>query len=409
MRKLEQFVFFLLLTSIPIQLGKHFWPDFAFVQGIRLDYLSPTIYLSDILLLVLFLLTFKKVLPHAFALLKNKLVVVFAMAIVVSSLFSSVPIVSFFGILTLLKIWYLAVYVSAHFNSQSAAFLIWSFTLGGLIVTAILWMQFVNQGSIGGVFYFLGERTFSSSTPGIALFSLNDSLVLRPYGTFPHPNVAAFYLFMGFLLNLYAISQKTGKEFGFRLIVIMILTTGIITTFSRSVILLMLVALLIWMIKDRKLDWVRQKWVFLTAMPLILLGFGVLFIRIGENFTRDLGYRLELLRVSFFLFLSNPFFGVGINNFYYHEVIYQKVISPTLLQPVHNIFVHILISIGLLGSIPAFLFVRNLVKRSKDSSLLLTLVASVIMAGFIDHYFLTLQQGQLMLGLIIGLVLTNKS
>src|SRR4051812_29891213 len=45
-------LYFLLLLLLPTQLGKHFWPPFAFVHGLRIDYLSPTVYLTDLLLLL---------------------------------------------------------------------------------------------------------------------------------------------------------------------------------------------------------------------------------------------------------------------------------------------------------------------------------------------------------------------
>ena len=48
---LHRWLFYLLLLLIPTQLGYHFWPDFAFVNGIRVDYLAPTIYLTDLLIL----------------------------------------------------------------------------------------------------------------------------------------------------------------------------------------------------------------------------------------------------------------------------------------------------------------------------------------------------------------------
>jgi hypothetical protein len=45
---------FLFLLLIPTQLGRHFWPEWSYVLGIRVDYLSPTLYLLDLIWLVLF-------------------------------------------------------------------------------------------------------------------------------------------------------------------------------------------------------------------------------------------------------------------------------------------------------------------------------------------------------------------
>src|SRR3989344_4528231 len=41
------------LVLLPVQLGKHFWPAFSLVHGVRSDYLAPTVYLTDIILMFL--------------------------------------------------------------------------------------------------------------------------------------------------------------------------------------------------------------------------------------------------------------------------------------------------------------------------------------------------------------------
>ena len=43
----EKIALFLFLLAIPTQLGRHFWPEWSRVVGIRVDYLSPTLYLVD--------------------------------------------------------------------------------------------------------------------------------------------------------------------------------------------------------------------------------------------------------------------------------------------------------------------------------------------------------------------------
>ena len=49
-QKLERVFYFLLLTFLPTQLGLHFWPGFSFIKGIRIDYLSPTLFFNDLLI-----------------------------------------------------------------------------------------------------------------------------------------------------------------------------------------------------------------------------------------------------------------------------------------------------------------------------------------------------------------------
>ena len=55
--------------------------------------------------------------------------------------------------------------------------------------------QFIKGGTLG--LWILGERTFTISTPGIAKFDFYGREFLRPYATFPHPNVLA-----GFILTV---------------------------------------------------------------------------------------------------------------------------------------------------------------------------------------------------------------
>jgi hypothetical protein len=49
----SQTIFLTLLLLLPTQLGLHFWPQWASVFGMRVDYLSPTIYLTDIIIFLL--------------------------------------------------------------------------------------------------------------------------------------------------------------------------------------------------------------------------------------------------------------------------------------------------------------------------------------------------------------------
>ena len=48
----SKLLIWLIVFFLPSQLGLHFWPSFSRAAGIRLDYLSPTLYFVDLLLLV---------------------------------------------------------------------------------------------------------------------------------------------------------------------------------------------------------------------------------------------------------------------------------------------------------------------------------------------------------------------
>src|ERR1035437_10261792 len=62
---LSAIFFYLLVLFLPTQLGKHFWPNFSYVYGIRIDYLSPTLYFTDLLVIGLILFWVLEVLINA--------------------------------------------------------------------------------------------------------------------------------------------------------------------------------------------------------------------------------------------------------------------------------------------------------------------------------------------------------
>ena len=58
MKKIENVLLFLTLLFLPTQLGRHFWPDFSYIYSLKIDYLSPTLYFWDILVIGLLILFF---------------------------------------------------------------------------------------------------------------------------------------------------------------------------------------------------------------------------------------------------------------------------------------------------------------------------------------------------------------
>jgi len=62
-KKTFSILFKLIIFFLPTQLGLHFWPNFAFIRGVRFDYFAPTVYFTDVLLFLLivnFILISKK-------------------------------------------------------------------------------------------------------------------------------------------------------------------------------------------------------------------------------------------------------------------------------------------------------------------------------------------------------------
>jgi hypothetical protein len=99
--------FSLILFSITVQLGKHFWPSWSFISGIRIDYLSPTLYLSDLIIIGLLLLAVrrKKVVKTEFRRVRKEFLLFagFLLWIVIGIIFSPSPQVGGYFFVKLLE------------------------------------------------------------------------------------------------------------------------------------------------------------------------------------------------------------------------------------------------------------------------------------------------------------------
>ena len=156
----------------------------------------------------------------------------------------------------------------------------------------------------------------------------------------------------------------------------------------------------------------RRAILLIVIIALLFLTI-LLFQRFGSTYAKDLALRFQLVKIAFEIFLKSPLFGVGLNNFYYHEIDFQKNVSPILLQPVHNIYLLWIVQTGISGFIVSFIFLKSMVLKlrrsivSQEANLgfyksISLIIICILIAGMFDHYFLTLQQGQILLALTIG-------
>ena len=405
-----RFVFFLLLAAIPIQFGKHFWPSFSFVHGIRIDYLSPTLHVTDLIVVALILLSINGLYREAFKFFTSKLFILTVIVILVGCTFAVEKTAALFGLIKFLEFSYVAFFVSKVFSVKDRDVSVYLLTLGGVVTTIILSFQFILQSSLGGVFYYLGERTFSVATPGIATFHFLGQLVLRPYATFPHPNVTSFFLLLPITLLLFAHFRRDSIIYYFKAIALIVLSFGVCLTFSRIALLFLA---LIFMGRFLPAGLFRR----IIWVAVIVVFFLIVITRLETGILQDIGYRIQLIETSFQIFLRNPIIGVGLQNFFYHEVDFQNRITPVLFQPVHNIYLYWMAMTGIAGGVVLGLFLLKLYKRlrmlvatkSRFARASVLLALFILFAGLFDHYFLTLQQGQLVTAIVLGLVFSKQT
>ncbi|MCX6724572.1 MAG: O-antigen ligase family protein [Candidatus Shapirobacteria bacterium] len=404
--KLHQKLFWLLVFLLPLQLGRHFWPPWSYVLGLKVDYLSPTIYLTDILVfLILSLWVFDLILHSKFSI----------------SLYKFGKIVE----LTLLGL-----YVAKNGYQLSAVSypLSWAVFYSSLIAIA----QFFKQASLNGFFWWLGERTFNVATPGIAKAIINGQLIMRPYGTFPHPNVLAGFLLIGLILTIPYFDppiggEKQGLPYLFQknkflfMSYLLIVVLAIALSFSRSVWLLGLISSLFFLWKSKipkKLFWLAGGfWLIILILAFYLLP----HFSTNEAFFQ----RWQLMKAAGLMIKNDLLAGIGLNNFIVRLPDYWPVTGFTYwLQPVHNFYLLLLAETGMIGFL-IFIWLLILVFRRflKPSSMinfplfrvsernklhLLMALVAILLLGLTDHYWLTLQQGQILFALVLGLAWSSK-
>ena len=366
----------LLIFFLPSQLGLHFWPHFSYVGSIPIDYLSPTLFLTDLFiipLLVIYLVRSEK------SVKKFSKIIIPGLFVLINIIFGLNPSNSFFKYLRLVEYGILVCYFSARtkylFHSLKTIF---PYSL--ILINSLAWLQFYYQRSLNGLWYLWGERFYTLSTPYIAKISvLNLGQFVRPYSTFSHPNSLAGFLLVSFLVLRYF--YRYNKNQILLLTQIFILIT-IPLTFSRIGIFLEVFLILNVFLKTRLK--------FLFIIPLI-------FITIFIGNSQSLSERLNLIKVSLTQIIHHPLLGIGLGNF--------PIISPNH-QPDHFLPTLLISELGIPISLALLLLLTKILKIIKQlpQEILLTWVV-ILITSLADHYWLTLPQNILLIFIVISLSL----
>lgn len=279
-----------------------------------------------------------------------------------------------------------------------------------VVVSLLTILQFFFQHSVGGIFYFLGERTFFQQTPGIANASLQGTLILRPYGMFPHPNVLAGYLSVSLTLFLYLFPLFKKEKFKrvFLIVTFLIGLSALFLTLGRSALVGGTVIFIIWFFSQRTYALSRSLLIGLLIIAGIFIS-GMVFRFTSLSLTDTAVIeRVEQYKNAYQVFLTSPLFGVGYKN-YLPSLTHLEIVSTgfRFFQPVHNVFFLLLVETGIIGFLIFLIGLGKLIKQllhTKKSLLPLSLFMFFILTGFFDHYWYTLHQGQLLGAFVIGLL-----
>ncbi|MGI5828506.1 MAG: hypothetical protein ACOX6V_05805, partial [Patescibacteria group bacterium] len=296
----------------------------------------------------------------------------------------------------------LAVQLSLQKKERGWVGVVFSLQLIALLTLSTL--QIITKRSIGGVWCWLGERSFSSLTPGIALQSLLGGLYLRPYATFSHPNVLAGYAVLVVLWNYLFFVPRTPVQ---RKIKIVGLVVGIITiliSWSQGVWLSLVGVFIVGKLLSK---WPDLKSYSLFAGVIICLTIPFLLV-VGERMVGNLFLSEEIvvrnrLFQNFIQHLPNALIG----GYGWHGTWQQSRLGAAALlgyrglQPVHNAAWYIISSIGVVGVTILALISYKIIKKLSFYQVLIILL--IIFLSTVDHYPITQQQTLLLAILLLGL------
>lgn len=422
-------LFFLLIIFLPTQLGLHVWPEWSSVLGRRIDYLSPTIYFTDILIVLTLIFWWSESLLKrhpVFYLPAWKSVGIGIAAIIfifVNIYFSQRPQIAIYKWIKVIEYLCLAWYIVRSRVTIATVFLPISIAVAFSSLLAIL--QFIFQHSLGGIFWLFGERTLSLDTPGVARFTVclpseySCRLVLRPYATFSHPNVLGGFIAMTLPYLIYGSLHKKANYLSF-IIVIVVALTGLFVTFSRSAWFagLLIGGAAYYMVWKKIIIGSFVNRVIRHLGPLLFICFFVITLVLFFPSVTDesVVIRQELQQASIVIWQRSPITGVGLGNFLVTLPNVFSVRAGNFLQPVHNIYMLWLAETGLMGVFGIMLIFCMLCKplfatgRSQNEHVLLLLpIIGICLLGFVDHYPVTLQQGQLLFTLSLSLFLGRRA
>jgi O-antigen ligase len=279
--------------------------------------------------------------------------------------------------------------------SRNAQTIFFAFLTSALMQGLIVLSQFILNHSVGGVFYYLGERPINLTLAGIAKIAFDGRQYVRPYGTFSHPNsMAGFYLL---LFAYYFQLPYITRNRVFHSLFLLLCSILILISFSKTAIIGFTIIHFIQLF--HRWDYYRDCVVCFISRILVVVIPSLIFIQ-GQGDPLSVSGRLGLLNNAFRIIKEFPLLGVGLRNYSLYQHTFFNDYQFFFAQPVHNIFLLLACEIGIpLTFYFGYLFLLLL----KNKKVNFVLVAFLI-TGMVDHYWFTLQQNWLLLPLIFAMI-----
>ncbi len=413
------FLFLLLIFSIPLNLFLKISVTDSFVNGLQVDYLIQKIYLSDLLLALTLIAgaanlirqhSLKKLLPLAAVQIKkigshHKILslLILILAFIIRQLTTKRPAAAVFFALHLG-----AVYIFARLLTKQKKLLSTKFFNLTIIVTFLVQSflgiyQFLTQKPLLA-YHFLGEPRFEPYYRlSRHIFSGQEKILA--YGSTAHPNILAAAIVLLFLIiasKIKPFKKIKQNQTKLWLISILFLLSLIIIYITQARAALATLILGCIFLERKKLNLKLTYNIKKIALTAVLFLVPAILAAMAWAYSYQPSiYRRHLLNIAAIdMFLDQPFLGQGLNHFTVHlEEFSRSTEVIKFIQPVHHLGLLLLAETGILGLLILIFSWRLLKKKSRIKIVTALLILSPLLIS--DHFLYSLQPGRLLLVLFI--------
>lgn len=442
-QKINQWWLWLTIFALPLSTRKVLLP--VFHRGEFVDYASISIFLSDLLLVVLLalwpvIINYRRKFNWGPWMITGPLLAL-AGWMWISLLWSTEPTASIgVGVMASLRF---TLYVGFYLylvNQVTDIKTILFPLAGGVTLQGIIAIgQYFTNHSLG--LKWLGESVLDPAKSGIPVVLIEGFRRLRAHGTLPHANVLGGYLAMGLALFWPLLFDKTTglRQLGWW-VVAGVGAAGLFLSLSRSAWVAAILGggmVLIWMVfKQREQLWsgLKKGWLVIVAVLILMVSqYSAIVPRWGATDALEqisITSRVQQLQEFAAIYPRWPLTGVGIGQ--YFNILWRTSkeepswrYQPSLggwsysadktlayYQPIHDIYLLALAELGpvglaiLLWLLIGLIWVAIQLERRQPAwgMTALWVIFSIIGIGLIDHYYWTLPSGRLMFMLMVSTI-----
>lgn len=295
----------------------------------------------------------------------------------------------------------------------------------------------------------IGEVNFSELGEKASAFSINpqyswifdsfvpkrkmQSLIFRPYGSLPHPNILAGVLFIGFFASIYlrSLVEKPLIRF-FLTFASIIQLVALFTTYSRTASLAWVLSFGVFLVCYLRLHGASRsrdqqiKFFVKVALSAIACSFFIYqqysvrgFFSNSPNAksafqSKDIVDRLDNQSIAIKMIQDRPLLGTGFESYMLKATDYVSSSEDTVF-PAHNIFLVLAVETGLISlfllfgyfSSIIYLIYRHGFFHNTQQVILFAAFLGILFMGLCDFYLLIFQVGRVFLFIIPALIIRS--